>query len=54
MNKEPIRCADGCGATVPDDAQALADGWRQLPIFSRWRCEACAKALDEANKRVYE
>lgn len=50
--KEPIRCCDGCGASVADEAEANAKAWTRLQITGRLRCPACAQALDTINQRT--
>lgn len=46
---DPIRCCDGCGRAVADQAEAEAKAWHFLEISKRWRCPACARELVQAN-----
>jgi len=48
-----IRCQDGCGRTVQDEAEALARAWTFLTISKRWRCPECVHALNNVNTKEH-
>lgn len=50
MTPDPIPCSAGCKRSVADMAEALAKAWTFLQITNRWRCPACTRELEEANK----
>ena len=54
MTKEPICCCDGCKAEVADMSDAQAKGWHFLEISKRYRCPACARALERVNAQYTE
>lgn len=54
MKADPINCCDGCGCKVADASEAEAKAWRFLEISKRYRCPACARELDEVNRRNQE
>jgi hypothetical protein len=45
-----LHCAAGCQRTVADQAEALAQGWENLPITNRWRCPHCWRELQAVNR----
>lgn len=47
-----VWCRDGCGAFAVDATTAQSLGWNQGEITARFRCGACARALDAANGRT--
>lgn len=51
---DPINCCDGCGRKVADMSEAQAKAWHYLEISKRYRCPACARELDEVNRRSAE
>lgn len=51
---DPIRCRDGCGASVATVAEAEAQTWTFLVIAKGWRCLTCAQELDAVNRRYAE
>lgn len=54
MNREPLRCTDGCGANVKDESEAQAKAWQYMEITKRYRCPRCRLELDKVNQSYKE